>query len=177
MGIRVSVVVLLGFVGLVVAGCAAEDDVGTFGAADRLEIINVLNSYPHTIDHGLVDDYVGLFTEDAVFEINYPGMPRVTVSGHEQLAPLAEGARERLQNGIQRRHQLTNIVFHEQAETSARVSCYLLLSSTAEQSDLTLDFTGQYDGRLVKGEEGWKISKWVLTSDSGIAVPTATEES
>jgi len=158
---------------LVVCGCTRGETPSHFDLQDRFEIENLLSAYSHTIDHGQIDEYVQLFTGDAVFETHFPGLPAMTFTGHGEITPLATGARDLLQSGVQRRHRLTNILFHEQAETSAHISCYLLLTATTNEKDLSLSFTGQYDGWLVKTDDGWKIDRWVLTSDSGLAQPAA----
>lgn len=173
---RISKRIFVGLAALVVAGCAGQQQGSAFDVEDRLAIIDLLNSYSHNIDHGLVDEYAGLFTEDAVFEIHFPGAPPSSFNGHEQVRSLAEGAKAMRASGIQRRHRLTNIIFHEQTDISASISCYLMLTNTANEQDLSLAFTGQYDGWLVKGDDGWQIGKWVLTSDSGITAPAPSEE-
>ena len=168
-----ALVVMIG-AGLL-AGCMDQGGGARQDMGARLEILDLLNSYSHHIDHGLVEEYASLFTDDAVFELHFPGAPTTSFSGSEQIKSLAQGAKERRESGIQRRHLLTNVVFREQTDDSATIACYLLLTSTTD-SELTFAFSGQYDGWLVKGENGWKISKWVLTSDSGIVAPASSEE-
>jgi 3-phenylpropionate/cinnamic acid dioxygenase small subunit len=135
-----------------------------FNVEDRLEIINVLNSYSHYFDHGQTEDWLNLFTEDCVFEI--AGGPEF--KGRAGLTPLVVRAKKWLETGVQRRHRLGNIVFHEQTNSNARISVYLLLASTANKEDLSFVSTGEYDGWLVKDEGEWKISKWVISTDRSI---------
>lgn len=154
--------------------CTPPEPDARFDVQDRLDIINLLNSYSHNIDGGRVEKFVQMFSEDALFETRFPGSSAMQFVGHEGIRGLAEGAKARAATGNQRRHRLTNIVFHEQTQTSARISCYLLLTSTANERLQALDLSGQYDGELVKVAGQWKISRWILLADNGLALPTST---
>ena len=156
---------------LLVAGCATTGtNSGSFNVEDRLEIINVLNSYSHYFDHGQTEEWLNLFTEDGTFEGE--GM---VFKGRAQMTPLVVRAKKWLETGVQRRHRISNIIFHEQTGSTARISAYLLLASTKNKRELSIISTGRYDGWLVKKDGDWKISKWVFTGDRKLDVPLKTK--
>lgn len=137
-----------------------------FSVEDRLEIINVLNSYSHYFDHGQTEDWLNLFTEDGIFEV----AGGAVFKGRTQMMPLVARSKKWLEAGVQRRHRLSNIIFHEQTKSKARISVYLLLASTANKEDLSFVSTGEYSGWLVKKDGEWKISKWVAAVDKNMSL-------
>jgi hypothetical protein len=171
-----TIVVAILAIGGLIQGCARPDPETAFDVADRLQIIDVLNSYSHNIDHGRVDDYLQLFTEGAIFETHFPGLAAMEFTGHNEIRTLAEGARARAATGIQRRHRFTNIIFDEQTRTSAQVRCYVLLTSTTNHMPQNLDLAGEYEGWLVKVGDQWKIDRWILRADNALALPAAADD-
>ena len=138
---------------------------------DRLEILNLIASYGHHFDSGRVDEWVGLFTSSATFGSTVAGNLGPSFSGAEDFQVLADRAKEWLDAGVQRRHNLNNVVIFDQTVDTASVSAYLILLTTADGQDLEVVATGRYDGELVKVDGNWKIDKWIGTLDRQLDNP------
>ena len=159
------------FLSMVLSSCSGFSVGEEWNTRDRLQMIELVNSYSHAIDNGLTSRFVDLFDVDAVFETKFPGVPSSTFVGHEEIRILAEGAKKLNDQGIQRRHILSNLVFHNQTSVNAEISCYVVIYSTVANESPSVGFTGAYEGSLVKRGDAWKISRWVLTSDTKVQIP------
>jgi hypothetical protein len=153
---------------LVLVGCAPSPskEARHFDVVDRWEIINLLNNYSHTWDSARPDDWLKLFTKDGAIDVYLAGSPAIALAGYDQLRAYSERSTEHKKKRAQRRHLITNIVFKDQTSTTATVSMYLLLMSTAGGKELSAVGTGSYDGWLVKEEGAWKIRKWSVNLDA-----------
>ncbi len=131
-----------------------------FDAADRLAIANQIYAYSFAYDNYEADAWFSLFTPDAVFVAGVPGSDAISFTG--------EGFRKfwtaRLDafrtSGNLRRHLMTNILFLEQTADTAHVSVTGLLTNAKDGKTFTAISSLNYEGWLVKGEDGWKIQRW-----------------
>ncbi len=129
------------------------------GAADRLEILNVLGRYAWSYDERQLESLGSVFTPDAVWW--------GSVKGDFEIEPIEtrEGIVEWLRGHMaaqsdQRRHNIINPVVTEQSATSARVLSYLLLTSATDEG-VKVTTTGVYDVEFVKDDAGvWRISRF-----------------
>ncbi len=129
------------------------------GAADRLEILNVLSRYAWSYDERQLDSLGSVFTEDAVWW--------GSVKGDFEIAPIETrgGIVDWLRGHMdsqsdQRRHNIINVVVTEQTSDTARVLSYLLLTSATDDG-VKVVTTGVYDTELVKDDSGvWRISRF-----------------
>ncbi|GAA2026769.1 hypothetical protein GCM10009819_07500 [Agromyces tropicus] len=129
------------------------------GGADRLEILNVLSRYAWSYDERQLDSLGSVFTEDAVW--------LGSVKGDFEIEPIRtrDGIVDWLRGHMdsqadQRRHNIINAVVTEQADRSARVLSYLLLTSATDEG-VRVVTTGVYDTELIKDDSGaWRISRF-----------------
>ena len=159
------------FLSMVLSSCSGFSVGEEWNTRDRLQMIELVNSYSHAIDNGLTSEFIDLFDVDAVFTTKFPRVPSSTFIGHDQIRILAEGAKKLNDQGIKRRHILSNLVFHNQTSINAEISCYVVIYSSVANESPSVGFTGAYEGSLVKRGDTWKISGWVLTSDSKVQIP------
>jgi 3-phenylpropionate/cinnamic acid dioxygenase small subunit len=131
------------------------------------QIRTVLARIAQLADTGDLDEYLTLFTEDAVWGM--PDNPSVGMLANERRghAEIRAGAEERRASGLQgpgtnTRHVLTTIAVNLESETRATVRSYFMFfaSTTTEPVLRTM---GQYDDVLVRGEKGWRLAHRTIT--------------
>jgi 3-phenylpropionate/cinnamic acid dioxygenase small subunit len=118
-------------------------------------------------DSGDLDEYLSLFTEDAVWGM--PDVPSIGMLANERRghAEIRAGAEERRASGLQgpgtaSRHVLTTTAVTFESDDRARVrSYYLFFGSTTTQPELRT--MGQYDDVLVRSERGWQLAHRTIT--------------
>lgn len=178
---RLSIVILLTLFSQMSAAAPAKDN--PFGdleqalnpdgviVADRLAILNLVHAYSHFADGLHTDSFGQFFTRDAVFEVVPYGAQgpkdrqRMGKGRNEIVAALAPRHLKFAQEGIQRRHFLTNPVVWDQSEKRARVAVYLQLRSSQRGGPSQVVATGRYEGVAVKTLEGWRMAEWTIHSD------------
>ena len=121
-------------------------DLGTGRLEDRVAILQLISLYSHLVDDFSQLLWGDLFTEDASFEIRFArGGPEShsVIDGKQSILDmiLPRHAKFREQ-GIQRRHYLTNPAVAEQLSDSARVMAYLMLVSTSPDRGMEVVGTG-----------------------------------
>jgi 3-phenylpropionate/cinnamic acid dioxygenase small subunit len=136
-------------------------------ADDDVEIRTVLARIAQLADGGDLDEYLSLFTEDAVWAM--PDNPSVGMLANEKRghAEIRAGAEERRASGLQgpgthSRHVLTTIAVDVGSDDRATVRSYFLflVDTTTTPSVRT---AGQYDDVLVRTADGWKLSRRTIT--------------
>src|SRR3954463_4257478 len=113
------------------------------------EIRTLLARIAQLADTGDLDEYVTMFTEDAVWAM--PDNPAVGMVANEKRGhvEILEGARERRASGLQgpgsdSRHVLTTIAINVQSDVRATARAYFLFFGTTSTTP-TLRTMGQYD--------------------------------
>jgi 3-phenylpropionate/cinnamic acid dioxygenase small subunit len=131
------------------------------------EIRTLLARIAQLADTGDLDEYLSMFTEDAVWGM--PDNPAVGMTANEKRghAEILAGAQERRASGLQgpgtdSRHVLTTIAVDVQSEDRATARSYFLFFGTTSTAP-TLRTMGQYDDVFVKGERGWQLAHRVIT--------------
>lgn len=118
-------------------------------------------------DTGDLDEYVTLFTPDAVWAM--PDNPSIGLPASEKrgIAEIRAGAEERRAGGVQgpgtnTRHVLTTTaVFVEGDDRATARSYFQFYGDTTSQP--VLRNMGQYDDVLVRGERGWQLAHRTIT--------------
>ena len=102
-----------------------------FSVRDRLAIKNVIASHFRYLDNFRIDKWMTNFVDDAKFigEINDQ---RIVFQRSEFENVFRERFRKFKQNGMQRRHVISNILFANESENSATIHANGLLLSTAD---------------------------------------------
>jgi uncharacterized protein (TIGR02246 family) len=126
----------------------------------REEIRDTIIRYAHSADSGRADDFVELFTEDAVLEIK----GRVVYRGRDEIRGMLEGAKAGVVNRAKSqliRHHNTNLLIDFDDPTRARTRLYFL----AVMED-GADHWGRYRDVLVAQPDGrWRFQERVVRMD------------
>lgn len=131
------------------------------------EIRTVLARIAQLADTGDLDEYLTLFTDDAVWAM--PDNPAIGMLANEKRghAEIRAGAEERRASGLQgpgteSRHVLTTVAVNVESDDRATVRSYFLFfGSTSVQP--VLRTMGQYDDVLVRSERGWQLARRTIT--------------
>ena len=131
------------------------------------EIRTVLARIAQLADTGDLDEYVTLFTDDAVWAM--PDNPSLGMAASEKvgIGEIRAGAEERRAGGVQgpgtdTRHVLTTTAVFVESDTRATARSYFMFfASTTSQP--VLRNMGQYDDVLVRGERGWQLAHRTIT--------------
>ena len=139
---------------------------GDLADADA-RIRSVLARIAQLADTGDLEEYLTLFTEDAVWGM--PDNPAVGMTANEKKghAEILAGAQERRASGLQgpgteSRHVLTTIAIDVESEDRATARSYFMFFGSTSTTP-TLRTMGQYDDVLVKGERGWQLARRRIT--------------
>ena len=131
------------------------------------EIRTVLARIAQLADTGDLEEYLTLFTEDAVWGM--PDNPAVGMTANEKKghAEILAGAQERRASGLQgpgteSRHVLTTIAIDVESDDRATARSYFMFFGSTSTTP-TLRTMGQYDDVLVKGERGWQLARRRIT--------------
>ncbi len=156
-------------------------DAGTGSLEDRVAILQLISLYSHLVDDFSPVLWGDLFTDDARFEIRFArGGPESAsvMDGRQSILDLILPRQARFrEQGIQRRHYLTNPAVADQLADSARVMAYLMLVSSSPDRGMEVVGTGRYDGLVVKTPAGWRIQQWCMTADGDGQSLTSEAES
>lgn len=120
---------------------------------DERAILQTLYRYGHCIDYGLEQEWVGLFTEDGIFEIRIrrPGSV-IRKEGSQTLAQfIAEHSRAPAKY---HKHLLMEPLITLESNKQATVESYFLRVDESEGQLYILAF-GRYKDRLVKHNSRW----------------------
>jgi 3-phenylpropionate/cinnamic acid dioxygenase small subunit len=134
----------------------------TANADADAEIRSLLARIAQLADSGELDEYIGQFTDDAVWAMPanpLMGMDASTRRGHEEIL---SGVRERRGGGVQgpgtnTRHVITTTAVQVQDDSHATARSYYLFFGDTNTTP-TLRTMGQYDDVFVQGERGWQLA-------------------
>jgi 3-phenylpropionate/cinnamic acid dioxygenase small subunit len=127
--------------------------------AAEIEIRNLIARIAQLADHGELDEYVSLFSEDASWE--FPGAPR-----HGRVDILA-GAQERRSQGVTgpgsaTRHVITTLAVQVADAVTATADSYWLFWRDTTTTPVLFNMGHYHDTvRLVDGQ--WRITRRVIT--------------
>lgn len=135
-------------------------------ALDRQLIGETISRYGYHYDAGELDDFVELFTSDAVVDITPdPGYFALPLRGREAIRQAYKDRLTEVLATAQRRHVQTNSVIHELTNDRARVSTFLTVFSTPSGGGAEIRGTGVYKDVLVRDDARWLIAERRLTLD------------
>jgi uncharacterized protein (TIGR02246 family) len=135
------------------------DDDGIARVVAELEIRNLIARIAHLADHGDLDEYVSLFTEDGSWE--FPGGPR------RGRADILAGAQERRSQkvtgpGSATRHVITTLAVQVQDATTAIADSYFLFWRDTTTSPILFNM-GQYHDVVRRVGGAWRIERREIT--------------
>lgn len=124
--------------------------------ADRLAIIETIQSYGWSVDERRMDLFADLLTEDARFDIVIAGVgPAETPTGRGPITQWMSDYMDALD--FQMRHRMGNVLVTEQdADAASAVSYMQLTSTTPERVEVMT--TALYSWKLAKEGDVWRIS-------------------
>jgi uncharacterized protein (TIGR02246 family) len=126
---------------------------------DELEIRSLIARVAQSADHGDVEEYASLFTQDGSWE--FPGGPR------RGRADILAGARERRSQkvtgpGSATRHVITTLAVRVEDATTATADSYFLFFRDTAASP-TLFNMGHYHDVLRREDGAWRIARREIT--------------
>lgn len=131
----------------------------SFDVADRLAIVNVLNSYGYFVDELRMDDFFGLFTDSPTVEVWRSD--KQVVDSWARFKHLATSRQEFFaRENIQRRHVLSAPRFERQSVKAASGQVYLRLYKVYK-GVVSLITMGYYEFTAVKKNGHWNIDRWI----------------
>ena len=132
--------------------------------AERLAIQQTLARYTFALDQHDLVALEGVLTEDATWTFTIAGEAGPgPFAGRMAVLDFVRGAMDTQTD--QRRHNLTNIVFHSTDPGTAVVQAYLMLTSNTDGSPSMIT-TGFYIFTLQRVNNEWRIAKLFLGMDN-----------
>jgi ketosteroid isomerase-like protein len=127
----------------------------------ELDIRRLIAGLAVRADNGEIDDYVSLFTEDAVWEMPANPATGLAASSRKGRADIAQGVHERRAAGVQGPGSGTmHGISTQQIEVSgddASGHVYYQFYGTRDGAAALLTF-GQYHDRYRRTTDGWKLA-------------------
>lgn len=146
-------------------------DTGIGGIERRLAILeeerailNTMYRYAHTIDYGLEEEWVDLFTEDGIFDVHMiKGFESYRIEGKAALASfVASHTRAPYRY---HKHLLCEPIISLDGD-SAKVVSYLVRLDTDSAGPYPIVF-GRYHDHLVKQGDLWKFKQRLVECEAG----------
>lgn len=131
--------------------------------ADELEIRNLIAALAQFADSGTVDEYVALFTDDAVWEMPANAANGVPASNRTRRAEIAAGVHDRRAAGVQgpgsaTRHVISTVRVRMVSADEATGSAYFQYFADTTTTPRLLSI-GQYDDVFRRTPDGWKLAR------------------
>jgi uncharacterized protein (TIGR02246 family) len=137
--------------------------VSTDRVAAEVEIRNVVARLAQTADNGEVEEYVALFTDDAVWEM--PDNPTTGLAGSSRQGrdAIAAGVHERRGLGVQgpgsnTKHVISTVSVEMRSDDNAVARSYFQYYGTTTTAP-TLLTMGRYEDLLQRTPDGWKVAR------------------
>jgi 3-phenylpropionate/cinnamic acid dioxygenase small subunit len=127
--------------------------------ADHLEIANLIARAALVVDMGSLDDYKGLYTDDASWEFPFGsrhGLPDIIQGARERRAVGETGP------GTATRHVITTLTACLLDTDTAEADSYWLVYRDTTTTP-TLRAMGHYHDTLKRQDDGWKIARRQIT--------------
>ncbi len=129
----------------------------------REEINELLSNYAWAMDSGDFAQLKDVFTADASFKIEIPGMDTVGPFGpRDAIVEFISGSVSGM--GDQRRHVATNLRFVSEGDEEAEVTSTLTLISVAD-GKATIVSTGVYEVTVAREDGAWRVSAMTINLD------------
>lgn len=137
------------------------------GAADRLDIQELLARYAWTFDTGDIEGFVECFSEDAILCEDAFEEPDRWV-GHEGIRRMAEFFFSR-PSFPGRQHHVTSILI-EGAGNEATVRSFCFVTDCKDEPPYAIRFAGHYLDRVVRKDGCWRFQDRLIRDWSGEAL-------
>jgi hypothetical protein len=132
----------------------------------HIAIHNLFAAYALANDLGDADRVEPMFVPEAKFELSIAG--QTAVGPFEDRDAQIAFFREALgaQTDEQRRHLTTNFAIEQTSDTAAKVTAYLLITTTQDGAARVVA-TGIYDTDLEQRDGEWLFTRMLIALDSG----------
>ena len=144
-----------------------------FNIADRIAINDVIDAYGIFWDTNNLDGYLSIFSEDAKGVSYNSSGEKITYSIKDEIEMI--NSKERMDyfinNKMQRRHMMSNIMFIELSENFAHLKKYMTLLTTNNNSKTEIVSPIFYDFKLKKINGIWKITHREINLDKPLDLP------
>ena len=144
-----------------------------FNIADRIAINDVIDAYGIFWDTNNLDGYLSIFSEDAKGVSYSSSGEKITYSIKDEIEMI--NSKERMDyfidNKMQRRHMMSNIMFIELSENFAHLKKYMTLLTTNNNSKTEIVSPIFYDFKLKKINGIWKITHREINLDKPLDLP------
>ena len=144
-----------------------------FNIADRIAINDVIDAYGIFWDTNNLDGYLSIFSEDAKGVSYNSSGEKITYSIKDEIEMI--NSKERMDyfinNKMQRRHMMSNIMFIELSENFAHLKKYMTLLTTNNNSKTEIVSPIFYDFKLKKINGIWKITYREINLDKPLDLP------
>lgn len=132
-------------------------------AAAELEIRNVIAALAQFADTGTVDEYVALFTDDAMWEMPANPANDVPASNRTGRAEIAAGVRDRRAAGVQgpgsaTRHVISTVRVMLRSADVADAQAYFQYFADTTTTPRLLS-VGHYEDVFRRTPEGWRLAR------------------
>lgn len=154
---------LLGFA----APATLADDITVI--ADKMAIAETLAQYPYRWDSKDSSGFAELFTDDGVMERWLKGslVEGSRVQGKQAIHEYAKQSHEGRLADRQTRHHFSGLIFLEISEQEAVTENMALIThQTADDAAAVIRSSGIYRNSWLKTEQGWRITRRILFTDS-----------
>ena len=144
-----------------------------FNIADRIAINDVIDAYGIFWDTNNLKGYLSIFSEDAKGVSYNSSGEKITYSIKDEIEMI--NSKERMDyfinNKMQRRHMMSNIMFIELSENFAHLKKYMTLLTTNNNSKTEIVSPIFYDFKLKKINGIWKITYREINLDKPLDLP------
>lgn len=137
--------------------------------ADKIAIAEMLAQYPYRWDSKNSREFAELFTDNGVIERWLEGslVEGSRIQGKQAIFDYAKQSHEGRLADRQTRHHFSGLVFLELSEQAAITENMALIThQTANDTAPVIRSSGIYRNSWLKTEQGWKIERRILLTDS-----------
>ncbi len=141
---------------------------------DERAILSTLNTYGHTIDHGLKAQWLDCFAEDAVYKVQASGVALPELFGIAQpptglrgrVALSAYIAKHSSAPVLWHKHCLSEPIIKLEGDSQASVESYFVRLDEDQNGAYILAF-GRYRDQMVKSPDGkWRFKRRICEIES-----------
>ena len=145
-----------------------------FDVADRLAILNLVNSYSEGYDLDNFDEWLKLFTDDIVCKVKLGNQPEGTYAGDEFRKFLRDYRTYSADSNIVPRHFISNLSVKQQSSKLAKVVAYIcfvrgdqntLHTPGVKEQPVTGTARYTFVTRKDAGDGVWRISEYAIDYD------------
>jgi ketosteroid isomerase-like protein len=131
---------------------------------DNVEQINrLIADYGWYADNRDIQEYSGLFIDDAVFESPKMGL---SLRGRQQIVDFMTARwKKQEESGEQRRHIITGIAVTDVENETARYRAILTLTVKPKDGMPKIVLAGYYEAEVVKQGEDWRFARLIIHAD------------